>query len=139
MVKDEMSFLEFKALAAKELGLSVAVDGVQYDSVTVERVPPRAFLGPDEIGDVSCAGCSGLATPTPHFGSDCTCAHGSCDTCGAPYRNADEQKTQRCSQCEEQYEAERTRREAERMNRVTAVVPAVTDFQAEALRRMGAR
>lgn len=34
----KMSFAEFKALAAKELGLGIRVDGVGFDSVTVEPV-----------------------------------------------------------------------------------------------------
>lgn len=61
-----MSFLEFRALAAKELDLSALVDGVQYDSVMVERVLPVINL--DDALSEDCAVCNS-------FGRACCRAH----------------------------------------------------------------
>lgn len=83
-----------------------------------------------------CTGCNGEAHAggKGYYNDECVCAHGSCETCGAPYGSEFQQTQLACGQCFD-VAAEKAMEAA--ANSPTQELPAITDFQLEALRRMG--
>lgn len=88
----------------------------------------------------ACCVCGGLATQDGgRCADECTCEHGSCEECGAPYASAAQQTAVACSQCNDQAEAWFAELERQAAQRPTVEVPVIEDFWAEGARRMGVR